>query len=165
MHLRISTTKRGAHTYRYAQLVQSYRRPDGVPGHRVVAQLGALSEVEIENLRTALAASRDGKAVVLPTEKLRAKVLENLSYLDAAVALAVWREWRLDELLADLMSPGEQEVPPADVVAALTIQRCIAPGSKLFAERWFPRTALPELLNIGRDQFNNMCVFARCDLS
>jgi hypothetical protein len=155
MHLRISTTKRGAHTYRYAQLVQSYRRPDGVPGHRVVAQLGALSEVEIENLRTALAASRDGKAVVLPTEKLRARVLENLAYLDAAVALAIWREWRLDELLGDLMSPGEQEVPPADVVAALTIQRCIAPGSKLFAERWFPRTALPELLNIGRDQFNN----------
>jgi hypothetical protein len=155
MHVRVSTTKRSGRTYRYAQLVESYRRPDGMPAHRVVAQLGAISEVEVQNLRTALAASREGKAVVLPTEKLRSKVLENLAYLDAAVALALWREWRLDELLGALMSQGEQEVPPADVVAALTIQRCIAPGSKLFAERWFPRTALPELLGIRHDQFNN----------
>lgn len=155
MHVRVSTTKRDGRTYRYAQLVESYRRPDGMPAHRVVAHLGAISDVEIQNLRKALTASRDGRAVVLPTEKLHAKVLENLRYLDAAVALATWREWRLDELLAGLMSQGEQEVPPADVVAALTIQRCIAPGSKLFAERWFPRTALPELLSIRQDQFNN----------
>ncbi|MGC4115713.1 MAG: transposase [Myxococcales bacterium] len=58
-------------------------------------------------------------------------------------------------LLAGLMGQGDKEVSPAEVVSALTIQRCIAPGSKLYAERWFPRTALPELLGIGRDQFNN----------
>jgi hypothetical protein len=55
----------GGKERRYAQLVESYRRPDGVPAHRVIASLGALSDLEIANLRTALEASRNGKAVVV----------------------------------------------------------------------------------------------------
>ena len=34
-------------------------------------------------------------------------------------------------------------------------QRCLDPQSKLHAVRWFPRTALPELLGISPAQFNN----------
>src|SRR5512147_1301077 len=43
----------------------------------------------------------------------------------------------------------------AEVICALTIQRCVAPGSKLYAQRWFPRTALPELLGVAPAQFHN----------
>ena len=38
------------------------------PAHEVVASLGALPEQAIENLRRALKASRNGEAVVLPSE-------------------------------------------------------------------------------------------------
>jgi hypothetical protein len=31
----------------------------------------------------------------------------------------------------------------------LTIQRCVDPGSKLYATRWLPETALVELLGIA----------------
>jgi len=79
----------------------------------------------------------------------------NLCYLDVAVLLEIWRQWGLDELFDDLLPIGEAAVAPSMIVAALTIQRCVAPGSKLYAERWFPRTALPELLAVSPENFNN----------
>ena len=65
MHLRVSTKKQNGKTYRYAQLVESYRRDDGVPAHRVVANLGKLSDLQINNIRVALKASREGKTVAM----------------------------------------------------------------------------------------------------
>jgi hypothetical protein len=53
------------------------------------------------------------------------------------------------------MPASNAQVDASDVVAALTIQRCVDPGSKLYAERWFPTTALPELLPIEAKRFNN----------
>jgi hypothetical protein len=41
------------------------------------------------------------------------------------------------------------------VLAALTIQRGVDPGSKLYATRWFPTSALPELLGVCPSAFNN----------
>jgi hypothetical protein len=160
MHVRVTRVTRNGRTYCYAQLVESYRRPeDGVPTHRLVAHLGALPQQEIDNLRAALTASRQGRSVVLPAEAITRPVaqpvLANLSYLDVAVALAMWRDWQLDELLTAVMPLTAQDVSPASVVAALTVQRCVDPGSKLYAQRWFPRTALPELLGVAPGQFNN----------
>ena len=67
MHLRISTVRRGDKTYRYAQLVESYRREqDGRPAHRILASLGALTDEAIANLRLALEATRTGEALVVP---------------------------------------------------------------------------------------------------
>ncbi len=158
MQVRVSRVSRNGRTYEYAQLVESYRREsDGMPTHRVVANLGALSATEIENLRTALAAGRAGKRVVVArTVATRpAKVALSLRYLDVAVLLELWRRWGLPEILTEVLSQGASDVCPADVVAALAIQRCVAPDSKLAATRWFPRSALPELLGIVPDAFNN----------
>ncbi|MFC1707374.1 hypothetical protein ACFL59_11270 [Planctomycetota bacterium] len=159
MHVRTSTVRRHGKTYRYAQLVESYRRDDGMPAHRVVASLGSLPKQAVDNLRLALRASRDGRALVLaadtPELAEAAKVQANLRYLDLAVLLALWREWRLDELLAELLPDTEAAAPAADVIAALVLQRCVAPGSKLYAQRWLPTSALPELLGLQPERFNN----------
>lgn len=161
MQLRISRTKRNGKTYEYAQLVESYRRAsDSVPMHRVVANLGALSALEIDNLRTTLRAAREGKRVVVaraakPSPRALPKILANLRYLDAAVLLALWNEWGLTELLTELLPQGSAEVTPASVIAALTVQRGIDPGSKLYATRWLPKSALPELLGLSPAAFNN----------
>ena len=163
MHLRL-VRNRAASTgkgRRYAQLVQSYRRPDGVPGHRVVANLGELDDREVHNLRLALEASRSGKSLVLPEAQARAetawplRVLANLDYLHIAVALRIWEYWKLGELFNRLLPKGGEAVAPGDVIAALCLQRCVSPGSKLYAQRWFPRTALPELCGVSPAQFNN----------
>lgn len=159
MYLRFSTVRRGDRTYRYAQLVECFRRPDGTPTNRVLAHLGALDDTAVENLRVALAASRAGKAVVLPLPDRQApaqvKVLANLRYLDLVALLKVWRDVGLDKLVRDAVPTGEATVPIEQILTALVLQRCVAPASKLAAERWYPTTALPELQGISPEQFNN----------
>jgi len=156
MHLRLSTVIRKGRTHRYAQLVESYRRPgDGMPAHRVVAHLGQLSEAEIENFKAALGANRQGQRVTVARAQVPRRPQANLRYLDLAVLLALWQDVGLGDLLGKLLAQGQADAAPADVVAALVLQRCVDPGSKLYAERWFPRTALPELLAIAPASFNN----------
>jgi len=107
-------------------------------------------------MRAALAASRQGKSVVLPEAPAwNARVVANLAYLDVAVALSVWRSWKLSELFHRLIPEHKVAVRTAEMLCALTIQRCVAPGSKLAAQRWFPRTALPELLDLDPTHFHN----------
>lgn len=159
MQIRVSRVTRGERRYEYAQLVESFRREDGSPSHRVIAHLGALSASEIANLKVAIAANREGKRVVLARPARLAtglpKVAANLRYLDIAVLLELWRLWGLPEILQEVMPPGEADVSSAAVVAALAIQRCVDPGSKLYSTQWFPRSALPELLGVPSAKFNN----------
>jgi len=155
MHVRVSTVKRNGREYRYAQLVESYRRPDGVPAHRVISHLGALSTEQIENLRAALAANRGGSRVAVVPDRAPRRPTANLRYLDLAVLLDLWHAVGLADLVATLIPRSRADVAPADVVAALTLQRCTDPGSKLYAERWFPRTALPELMGVAPPSFHN----------
>ena len=154
MHVRVSKSTRNGKTYRYAQLVQSYRREkDGMPAHRVIANLGSLSDDEVANLRTALKASRSGTRIVLPLPGQRRPApapVANLAYLDLAVLHQLWAEGP-GEWLTGLL-PGALDLR---VVEALVLQRCTAPNSKLAATRWFPRTALPELLGVSPGRFNN----------
>lgn len=155
MHIRTSRTTRNGRTYESIQLVRSYRRDDGVPAVKVIGSLGQLTPLEIRNLRTALQASRAGKAVVLTSRLVTSRIRANLRYLDIAVVLQTWRSWGLGELVSRVLPNGDAEVPASDIVAALVTQRVVDPDSKLGATRWFPTTALPELLGIAPGQFNN----------
>lgn len=159
MHLRISTKRRGTKTYRYVQFVESYRREDGMPAQRVLATLGDLPARSVENLQLALQASRQGATLVvasdIPGLTEAGRVSANYRYLDLAVLLQMWRELKLDTLLQELVDDGESQARFSDVVAVLTLQRCAAPGSKLYAQQWYPTTALPELLGLPPKAFNN----------
>jgi hypothetical protein len=161
VQLRVSRKTADGKTYEYAQLVESYRREsDGLPMHRVVANLGRLPPLEIENLRLTLAAGRQGRRVALARAPrvdahVAPKILANLRYLDVAVLLKLWDGWGLTPLLEELLPVGEADIAPAAVVAALSIQRCVDPGSTLYATQWFPKSALPELLGIAAAGYNN----------
>lgn len=163
MHLRIATVRRGSKTYQYAQLVESYRRgSDGRPTCRVIASLGKLDDLAIANLRNALNASREGSALVVPEPARSAKaelpsavVESNLRYLDLAVLLRLWEDLGLSRLVRGCLPASEATVDGERVIAALVLHRCVSPDSKLAAERWYPTTALPELLAIPPEQFNN----------
>jgi hypothetical protein len=159
MHVRVVRTKHKGQLREYAQLVQSYRREsDGMPVQRVIASLGHPDLPLVQNMRHALAAARDGKRVALaqqPRHSSVPKPTANLRYLDLAVMLELWREWTLDELFDDILPQGEELVAPRAVVAALVLQRCVDPSSKLSATRWLPDTALVELLALPHSSFNN----------
>ncbi len=159
MNIQTNRVKSGSKTYHYARLVKSYRRADGKPAVKVITNLGELPLQEIKNLKLALQAARQGKAVVLSDSAtarlLPVPVKANLKYLDVMVALQMWNEWNLSTLLDKIMPRQQDEVSPATVVSALAAQRCVAPGSKLYAVAWYPTTTLPEILGIIPEQFNN----------
>jgi hypothetical protein len=163
MHVRVTRTNRGSKQYRSVQLAQSYRNEAGKPVTRIIASLGNLADIEIANLRQAIAASRLGQAVVMAAPKSAPpKVKRSLAHLDVATCWRTWQRWGLTELV-DELSPTEREVSVGQVVAALTVQRCVAPASKLEASRWYPTTALPELQGVRPTRFNNTRVHRALD--
>lgn len=169
MHVKVSTVRRGEKTYKYAQLVESYRRErDGKPTIRVIASLGRVTDREVENLRLALKANATGQALtVAPSVADKVEVAACKPYLDCAVLAELWEQVglrRLVEHVLDDATDAAGDVAAERCVAALAIQRCIEPGSKLFAQRWFPRTALPALLNVRPSKFNNSRIHRVLDL-
>lgn len=153
---RQTVPKKNGRVYQYVYLAESYRDAKGRPRHRHIASLTGMPDTLIDNVECALNAARLGEAVVIESREFeQVQIGDNLRYLDAAVMLDVWRDWGLDEICRDLLPHTEHAVPPADVVAALTLQRCLEPDSKLAAVDWFRSTALPELLSIAPSSFNN----------
>jgi len=161
VHLRVSSVTRCGKSYQYVQLVESIRRDhDGMPAHRVVANLGRISDpLQLENLKAAFAANRSGQRLVPVAATVSEPAIEStrlrrpsaiLRYLDVAVVVAMLEKLGLREELARLLPQEESTVSPDRVVVALVAQRCLDPQSKLHAVRWFPRTALPELLACHR---------------
>jgi hypothetical protein len=165
VHARIVRSTQNNRTYEHVQLVQSFRRPDGMPALRVVANLGSLADFggtqAFDNLKAALRANREGKGLVVSTAQAKSHhlaplpILANFRYLDIAVIIALWNQWGLSGVLDECFGPHLDQVSPSAVVAALATQRCLDPGSKLSATRWFPQTALPELLGLAPKAFNN----------
>lgn len=161
MHIRVSRVRRNGKTYEYVQLVESFRRKhDGMPAHRVVANLGRMDPASIDNLRAAFRANRSGEQVVV-AEQHRApsrrapKPTANLAYLDVAVLHELWNSWQLNSFFERLLPDSSAEVHPSLAFESLAIHRCLAARSKLHATRWFERTALPELLGVHPRQFHN----------
>lgn len=162
MHVRVSRVRRKGKTFEYAQLVESYRRDDGMPAHRVVYNFGRVEEPLLSNLRAAFRGARQGQLLQPMSEAVSAGAIKPparpqaaLRYLDVAVVLEIFRQLDLDRLLDEVTGVRDTQVPDHKVVAALVAQRCVAPDSKLAATRWFPTTALPELLGLAPEQFNN----------
>lgn len=160
MFVRTTRVEQNGKVYEYPQLVRSFRREsDGRSDTEVICSLKDWTELEIENLKRALQASREGYECVLAPESTGqldgATVTANLQFLDVAVLSGIWQQWGLDALFAGLAGEDDSEVPLGDVVKSLVFHRCVEPGSKLAATRWFGSTALPELLEVEPSQFNN----------
>lgn len=158
MHFRVSTRRKGGKVYHYGQIVQSYRREDGMPAHRVILSLGRVTLAEAEVMKRLVKALVHKEPLVLAAELTEAAAMKcsaNFQYLALAVFLQLWRRLEVGKIIDDLVPESNVEVPVSTVVAALVFQRCLAPASKLAAVDWFAETALPELLHVKPSAFNN----------
>lgn len=80
------------------------------------------------------------------------------------MGLELWRRLELDRLLAPLLGvPGDEaDVGWSQVAAVLAINRLCAPDIELAIEhRWFPSTALDDLLGIDAAKINDTRLY-RC---
>ena len=83
---------------------------------------------------------------------------------DSFLGLELWKRLGLDRFWEPLLDgPGEAaEVPWSRIAALLAINRLCAPGSELaIEERWYPSTALDDLLGIEAGKINDTRLY-RC---
>jgi hypothetical protein len=168
MYLRRCQRRKNGKQHTYWSLVESYRTVKG-SRQRVVAHLGELSAGE-ESGWAKLGRHLNGKRSVRTPQlslfdpprhdeplddepvlvNLNGVRLERLrDFGDVWLAWGLWRMLELDTLLERLIEPGREEIPWPTVAAILTISRFCEPASELhIEEKWYPRTALEDLLGV-----------------
>ena len=179
MFLRPNHRSKDGKEHTYWSLVESVRTPDG-PRQRTLCHLGELnSSDEARWLRTVEVFNEQGEAQQLklfpshiepPADDSQvARVLVNKVRLERTrqfgacyLGLELWRRLELDRFFEQAVDDGAADVPWSRVAALLAINRLCAPGSELAIEqRWYPSTALDDLLGIEDGQINDTRLY-RC---
>jgi transposase len=166
MYLRHTSIRRGGKTHTYWRLVRSVRVGRKVR-QETVAQLGELDaqgQLAARSLAERLVGVERQTGLFdddLPAEPIaldlrRVKLERGRRFGDVWLAGRLWQALGLDQLLADLMPPGREDVPWATMAAVLVIARLCEPSSELhIAEDWFRRTALDDLLGVPEAKVND----------
>jgi len=179
MFLRPHSRNKDGKDHTYWSLVETVRTPDG-PRQKTLCYLGELnSSVQARWLRTVEVFNDQGEARQLklfpshlaPAEDdpQVARVLLNRVRLERTrqfgscfLGLELWKRLELDRFFARAVDGESADVPWSRVAALLAINRLCAPGSELAIEqRWYPSTALDDLLEIEAGKINDTRLY-RC---
>src|SRR5512145_2023098 len=179
MFLRPNRRSKDGKNHSYWSLVEAVRTPDG-PRQRTLCYLGELnSSAQARWLKTIEVFNEQGEAQQLrlfpsqvepPADDPQvARVLLNKVRLERTrqfgtcwLGLELWRRLELDRFFEECVDEHEADVPWSRVAAVLAINRLCAPGSELaIEERWYPSTALDELLGIQEGKLNDTRLY-RC---
>ena len=179
MFLRPNHRNKDGKDHTYWSLVETVRTPDG-PRQRALCYLGELnSSAEARWLTTVEVFNQQGEAQqlklfpshVAPPEDdpqvarvLLHKVrLERTRQFGACfLGWELWKRLELDRFFEQTIDGESADVPWSRVAALLAINRLCAPGSELAIEqRWYPSTALDDLLQIEDGKINDTRLY-RC---
>jgi transposase len=179
MFLRPNRRGKDGKQHTYWSLVESVRTPDG-PRQKTLCHLGELNGSDHARwLKTIEVFNEHGEAQQLklfpshvqpPADDPQvARVLVNRVRLERTrqfgacyLGLELWRRLELDDFFEQAVDHDPADVPWSRVAALLAINRLCAPGSELAIEqRWFPSTALDDLLGIAEDKINDTRLY-RC---
>jgi transposase len=179
MFLRPNRRTKDGKDHSYWSLVETVRTPDG-PRQRTLCYLGELnSSAQARWLKTIEVFNEQGEAQQLklfpsqveppPDDPQVARVLLNQVRLERTrqfgccwLGLQLWKRLELDRFFQDVLDDQEANVPWSRVAAVLAINRLCAPGSELaIEERWYPATALDDLLGIEEGKINDTRLY-RC---
>ena len=84
------------------------------------------------------------------------------SFGDVWLGWTLWRALQLDQLCADHLPQGCEQVPWATMAAILVIARLCDPSCELhIAQDWYRRTALQDLLGVPAERVNDDRLYAR----
>jgi transposase len=179
MFLRSHRREKDGKGHSYWSLVETVRTPDG-PRQRTLCYLGELnSSAHARWLKTIEVFNEQGEAQQLklfpsqveppPDDRQVARVLLNKVRLERTrqfgscwLGLQLWKRLELDRFFEANSDEHEADVPWSRVAAVLAINRLCAPGSELaIEERWYPSTALDDLLGIEEGKINDTRLY-RC---
>src|SRR6266567_2272879 len=173
MFLRSNHRIKDGKDHTYWSLVETVRTPDG-PRQRTLCYLGELNgSAQARWLKTIEVFNEQGEAEQLklfpshiepPEDDPQvARVLLNQVRLERTrqfgacyLGLELWKRLELDHFFEEAIDKAPADVPWSRIAALLTINRLCAPGSELAVEqRWYPSTALDDLLGIEEGKIND----------
>src|SRR3989449_427386 len=179
MFLRPNHRDKDGKDHTYWSLVETVRTPDG-PRQKTLCYLGELnSSAQARWLTTVEVFNEQGEAQQLklfpshveppPEDPQVARVLLNKVRLERTrqfgscfLGLELWKRLELDGFFEQAVDGESADVPWSRVAALLAINRLCAPGSELAIEqRWYPSTALDDLLQIEDGKINDTRLY-RC---
>jgi len=181
MFLRPHHRDKDGKRHTYWSLVETVRTADG-PRQRTLCHLGELNDsAQARWLKTIDVFNDAGERHQLklfpsdiaspPDDAEVAHVLVHRVRLErtrqlgpALLGLALWRQLRLDAFFETRVDAVPADVPWSRVAAILAINRLCAPGSELaIEERWYPTTALDDLLHIPEGVINDTRLYRTLD--
>src|SRR5216683_2114751 len=179
MFLRPNRRSKDGKDHSYWSLVETVRTPDG-PRQKTLCYLGELNgSAQARWLRTVEVFNEQGEAqqlklfpshVEAPADDPQvARVLLNKVRLERTrqfgacyLGFELWKRLELDRFFEAAVDNDFADVPWSRVAALLAINRLCAPGSELAIEqRWYPSTALDDLLEIEEGKINDTRLY-RC---
>jgi len=179
MFLRSHGRSKDGKDHAYWSLVETVRTPDG-PRQRTLCYLGELnSSAQARWLKTIEVFNEQGEAQQLklfpadvepPADDPQvARVwvdrvrLERPRQFGACwLGWELWKRLGLEGFFQPALDSDPADVPWSRVAAVLAINRLCAPGSELAVEeRWYPSTALDDLLGIEEGKINDTRLY-RC---
>ena len=179
MFLRSHGRSQDGKDHTYWSLVETVRTPDG-PRQRILCYLGELnSGAQARWLKTIEVFNEQGEAQQLklfpahvepPADDPQvARVLVDRVRLERTrqfgacwLGWELWKRLGLEGFFQQALDSDPADVPWSRVAAVLAISRLCAPGSELaIEERWYPSTALDDLLGIEEGKINDTRLY-RC---
>jgi transposase len=179
MFLRPNRRSKDGKDHTYWSLVETVRTPDG-PRQRTLCYLGELNDsAQARWLKTIEVFNEQGETQQLklfpshvepPADDPQvARVLLNKVRLERTrqfgacwLGWELWKRLGLDRFFEEALEEHAADVPWSRVAAVLAINRLCAPGSELaIEERWYPATALDDLLRIEEGKINDTRLY-RC---
>ena len=179
MFLRSHQRNKDGKDHTYWSLVETVRTVDG-PRQRTLCYLGELNgSAQARWLKSVEVFNEQGEAeqlklfpshIEVPDDDPQvARVLVNRVRLERTrqfgacfLGWELWKRLGLDAFFEQALDEEAAEVPWSRVAAVLGINRLCAPGSELaIEERWYPSTALDDLLEIEEGKINDTRLY-RC---
>jgi transposase len=179
MFLRSHGREKDGKNHTYWSLVETVRTPDG-PRQKTLCYLGELnSSAQARWLTTVEVFNEQGETQQLklfpshveppPDDPEVARVLLNKVRLERTrqfgacfLGLELWKRLELDRFFEQVVDGEAADVRWSRVAAVLAINRLCAPGSELAIEqRWYPSTAMDDLLEIDEGKINDTRLY-RC---
>src|SRR5713226_8084256 len=179
MFLRPHQRNKDGKDHTYWSLVETVRTVDG-PRQRTLCYLGELNgSAQARWLKSVEVFNEQGEAqqlklfpshIEVPDDDPQvARVLVNRVRLERTrqfggcfLGWELWKRLGLDHFCEEVLDAEPAEVRWSRVAAVLAVNRLCAPGSELaIEERWYPSTALDDLLEIAEGKINDTRLY-RC---
>lgn len=145
MYLLPQPRKKAGKIYNYYSIAESYREA-GESHIRIIWRLGHLTDLKAHQIRQVIKIIQSKEDIVLSLEDIIFS--KHWHYLDVALLNHQWESWGLSYVFG-------KKTDTLKIAKILTFNRCLDPGSKLYASRWFRRTCLDYILKINYSQVND----------